>query len=80
LAIGGTVRQEDSKPVDKPKKKSGGRRPKEVLSPEGNPKAEIRRKPEIRNPKAEIAELPGIGSGLNAEATGPSVSCSDRTE
>ena len=46
----------------------------ETPSPEGNPKSEG------RNPKAEIAKLSGIGSALNTEATGASVSRSDRTE
>jgi hypothetical protein len=50
--------------------KSEGRRPKS----EGNPNAEI------RNPKAEIAKLSGIGSALNTEAAGTSVSRNDCTE
>jgi hypothetical protein len=35
---------------------------------------------EGRNPKAELAKLSGIGSALNTEATGASVSRNDRTE
>jgi hypothetical protein len=46
----------------------------EIRSPE------IRRKSETRNPRAEIAQLSGIGSALDTEATGASVSRSDRTE
>jgi NodT family efflux transporter outer membrane factor (OMF) lipoprotein len=45
-----------------------------------NPKAEIRRKAEGRNPKAAAPKLSGIGSALNTEATGASASRSDRAE
>ncbi len=45
-----------------------------------NPKSEIRRKSEIRNPKAEIACLSEIGSALDAEAAGNSVSRANRTK
>jgi hypothetical protein len=42
-----------------------------------NPKSEGRNPKEIRNPKAEVAKLPGVGSALDTEAAGASVSRND---